>query len=1204
MPADEPPPDPNATAAITPSSGAPSGLTPEAVTSAGEPGAGTASHAHDPGTTAAAPDRDSQSGADAEHTGSMTDPAATTGGLADGTPPVCTQRYELGAEIARGGMGVVYRATDTAFGREVAVKVLHDKYAPDSFTARRFADEARITGQLQHPGIPPAHDLGTLPDGRPFLAMKLIKGQTLDDLLKSRPDPAADRGRLVAAFEQICQAVAYAHAHNVLHRDLKPANVMVGGYGEVQVMDWGLAKVLTAGGPPADPTDPQATTDPDPTAVKSLRDAELFTQYGSILGTPAYMAPEQAIGAIDQIDARSDVFGLGGILAAILTGRPPFIGVTSENTRQMAAKGKLDDCFTRLDASGAEPDLVALCKNCLAAEKEDRPADAKAVAEEVATLRSAADQRARQAELETVRVAGERQKAVVQAAEQRKRRRVQLALAGVVLVVAVGGGVATFTVQQDKFAAEQKRQDELRDAETAANQQQKQTKAAALAHALATAEPGAVPVLLKELADFREETRPHVRELASLPIEQRAGLHGRLAILADRATADAERSRTKEQLVGYFLRCRGDELALLIDNLADGMSANNVDALWTLFADFPMGEGLAVRHVRRAALMARLDPENPRWAGYAEDIIPQLVRMNPLLVEPFADALRPVRNRLVPALLKQYPELRGRIESGKLPTTQLVSEASAFDLTANLLARYAADIPNELAEFALTLDARHYPLFADAISKNKAEVVLLLKAELNRRTAPRWAVNGGGVPLAAAAGCAVAADPLDPDPVIQAEVKRQGYAAAVLVALGEGDAVWPLFAFPKDGDPTARSYLVQRLAAVGADPLALMTRFVAETDVSAKRAVLLALGDFPLDLVDGAKREAFAGALLKLYREHPDSGLHSAIEWLLGQKWGKADELAVIDAELAATTRAAVVARGLVDLATAPLRVGSLLPAPAVARAKDWFVSGEGQTFAVVRGPVEFTLGSPLTEPRRTAVNETRHRNRISRTFAVATREVTNAEFLRFRPKHTWAERYSPGVNTPVVEVTWYDAAAYCNWLSEREGIPESQWCYAPAKGGGYGEGMWVKAGHLKLTGYRLPTEAEWEFACRARSVTARTYGRGDELLSRHGWFAKTSDDCAQPVAALRPNDLGLFDTLGNVWEWCGSPEPDSRSGLLEELDDSVAVAIDELTARMVRGGSFIDLAEYLRSANRVQNRPGWLDSYNGFRPVRTLPDK
>jgi serine/threonine-protein kinase len=202
-------------------------------------------------------------------------------------PSTPADRYALGDEIARGGMGVVYRATDAALDREVAVKVLHERFGPESGAGRRFANEARITGQLQHPATPPVHDLGTLPDGRPFLAIKLIKGDTLDALLRARSDVSVDRGRFVAAFEQVCQAVAYAHKHGVIHRDLKPANVMVGNFGEVQVMDWGLAKVLgpTAGG---DGGDPEATT--AGTMVRSTRDSDDDrTQAGSVLGTPAFM---------------------------------------------------------------------------------------------------------------------------------------------------------------------------------------------------------------------------------------------------------------------------------------------------------------------------------------------------------------------------------------------------------------------------------------------------------------------------------------------------------------------------------------------------------------------------------------------------------------------------------------------------------------------------------------------------------------------------------------------------------------------------------------------------------------------------------------------------------------------------------------------------------------------------------------------------
>ena len=159
-------------------------------------------------------------------------------------PPLSPPGYELLDEIGHGGMGVVYRARDVALGRDVAVKLLSERYPADSIAAQRFLNEARITGQLQHPGIPAVHQVGALSDGRPFLAMKLIKGSTLETLLKHRPDPPEDRGQLLAIFEAICQAVGYAHAHRVIHRDLKPANVMVGAFGEVQVMDWGLAKVL------------------------------------------------------------------------------------------------------------------------------------------------------------------------------------------------------------------------------------------------------------------------------------------------------------------------------------------------------------------------------------------------------------------------------------------------------------------------------------------------------------------------------------------------------------------------------------------------------------------------------------------------------------------------------------------------------------------------------------------------------------------------------------------------------------------------------------------------------------------------------------------------------------------------------------------------------------------------------------------------
>jgi eukaryotic-like serine/threonine-protein kinase len=380
--------------------------------------------------------------AEPAHTHSAVDPATTVGGESSSTSAspllASSGRYVLGEEIAHGGMGVVYRATDIVLGREVAVKVLMEKFGSASGAARRFADEAHITAQLQHPAIPPVHDLGVLPGCRPFLAMKLIKGETLEDQLAARPNPSHGRGRFIAVFEQICQALAYAHDRHVIHRDLKPANVMVGSFGEVQVMDWGLAKVLgkRPAGTAVDPDETHGGTE-----IRSTRESDgSETEAGSVLGTPAFMPPEQAVGAIGKIDARSDVFGLGAILAVILTGRPPFFSSSAETTRIKAAQGKVDECFAKLDACGADPELSALAKQCLSPDPMNRPKDASEVAISVAELRAAADDRARRAELDRAKAEGEKAAVELKVAEQRKRRRVQLLLAGAVGVLFFGLG--------------------------------------------------------------------------------------------------------------------------------------------------------------------------------------------------------------------------------------------------------------------------------------------------------------------------------------------------------------------------------------------------------------------------------------------------------------------------------------------------------------------------------------------------------------------------------------------------------------------------------------------------------------------------------------------------------------------------------------------------------------------------------------------
>ncbi len=367
--------------------------------------------------------------------------------------------YEILGVLGRGGMGMVLRARDAEFHRSLAIKVLLPGREERPDLVRRFLEEAQLMGQLQHPGVPPVHRLGRLADGRPFFAMKLIQGDTLSRLLKGRADGGAneaaggaaqtppDRAHLLGVFEQICQTLAYAHSCGIIHRDLKPANVMVGAFGEVQVMDWGLAKLL--GGRPAFGESAAEETSVIEPVRGELSGAD--TRVGQILGTPAYMAPEMARGRVDEVDERADVFGLGAILCTILTGLPPFSVSGNEDLLALVRRGALEGAWRRLEACGADADLVALARRCLAADREDRPRHAGEVAGAVTAYLQSVRERLRQAEVAAAA-------ARARAEGERRRRRLAVALAGVVLLLVVGAAGGALWYQQDRAALAAKRQ--------------------------------------------------------------------------------------------------------------------------------------------------------------------------------------------------------------------------------------------------------------------------------------------------------------------------------------------------------------------------------------------------------------------------------------------------------------------------------------------------------------------------------------------------------------------------------------------------------------------------------------------------------------------------------------------------------------------------------------------------------------------------
>jgi serine/threonine protein kinase len=384
-------------------------------------------------------------------------------------------RYDLAERIAKGGMGIVYRAHDRLLNRTVAVKVMRGRYVDRADLLRRFLAEARINGRLQHPGIVPVYEVGTIPDGRPFIAMKLIEGRTLARLLRERPTPADNLPQLLKVFEALCQTVAYAHQQGVIHRDLKPDNIMVGEFGEVQVMDWGLAKFLDPAAAMAPTPDgfsacersaglshdglapiPENQTQPTQVVPVSPDDPVLgYTIAGEVFGTLAYMPPEQARGEAGRLDRRGDVFALGAILCEILTGQPPYFG-PAEQLKEMARAGKLFGAFVLLDRSGADRDLIRLAKLCLSAEPNDRPSDAAVLAVLVSECLEGVQDRNRKIEMN--RLTAEARLAEAEARERlaRRTRRLSrmLAVAGVMVAGLLASGLGWYANDRAALAAD------------------------------------------------------------------------------------------------------------------------------------------------------------------------------------------------------------------------------------------------------------------------------------------------------------------------------------------------------------------------------------------------------------------------------------------------------------------------------------------------------------------------------------------------------------------------------------------------------------------------------------------------------------------------------------------------------------------------------------------------------------------------------
>lgn len=380
--------------------------------------------------------------------------------------------------------------------------------------------------------------------------------------------------------------------------------------------------------------------------------------------------------------------------------------------------------------------------------------------------------------------------------------------------------------------------------------------------------------------------------------------------------------------------------------------------------------------------------------------------------------------------------------------------------------------------------------------------------------------------------------------------RRRATIAAALAALGNSDEIWPLLVHRPV--PTLRSYLIERLGTSGIDPRILKKLLVVETNVSIRRALILALGGFPANQLP-----ELGPILLELYEHDPDAGIHAASRWAL-RHWNRADHLALIDEKLA---------------------LGYALGG------RGWYVAKRQPndrftiTFTVLEGPYSLVSGTEKN------VQPSTHR------FAMAATEVTMEQFRSFKPGHLADQKVITPPDSPAGKVSWFHAVEFCNWLSDRDGIPPDQWCYRKEKGGNWD----VFPDYLKRSGYRLPTEQEWAFACLAGAQTQWHFGEANrELASYYAWFDKNAENDdgflrSQSVARLKPNDFGLFDMHGNLLEWCHVSRPMETN----TFDAGVMLGGDYLH-------SFGEMScDKILTNPRVRPLPTL-----GFRVARTLPPK
>lgn len=971
--------------------------------------------------------------------------------------------YEFLGELGRGASGVVLMARQRSLNRIVAIKVL-SSHSTDERQKVRQQREADALARLRHPNVVHIYEILRFRE-QTFIVMEYVDGPALSKKFRGTVMRWRDATMLVRT---LAEAIDSVHCAGVLHRDLKPSNILLTESGELKVVDFGLAK---------------------------LRDDSSSSITGdTVLGTPCYMAPEQAVGESHSITKQCDIYSLGAILYELLTGRPPHLGSTLLDTLSLV-KNEVPVSLRQLQPKSPR-ELETVCMKCLEKKPSDRYQNASDLASELQCILDGIPIRARPI-------------SPLRRAFKWASRHPSVVSMAFLLIVFIVSMVAGISWHYD---------------------QRRRVQVSSLVDSLISADPANVPRIIDRLADY-PGLSPEVLHSAMSSAEpnSRAWLHLRLALI------DHEPSQAAA-LANYVAKSRPDEISLLATTLA------RFDNLKPLLSSALVKSETSGEQLRVACVLAGMNAQDPQWGRLAIELTDELVRSGPLHSEGWIRSLRPIREPLRNSLTAVFAD-ENRPEPERL-------------LAASALAYHYEDQPEILT--ALLLDAEPSQ-FRVLFSKLALHVPLETK-----RLYASIADNAGSLIATVPSGLASNAEEYVTARRQMIRRRRQHAIAAIALArLGQASALQEILHHRLD--PTSRSFAIELAAPCELSSEWFIREFVNATDVSLLRACILALGQYEKQSLHQQVYQQMKHRCFDIYCTHPDSGLREASGWLLKQ-WGLRDDLHAIDAELSGQ----------------------------ISKDRTWYVNRERQTYAVLP-PGKFQMGSPDWEDDHED-DEIQRICHVNRSLAVATHEVTVRDYLRFKPEAYISAKYSPSPDGPMVNVSWYEAAAYCRWLSEREGISEEQMCFPPLHE--IRPGMVLPADYIGRTSYRLPTDEEWEYACRANSITAWSFGNSERLMSCYLRATNNSGNRAWPVGSLKPSDFGLFDMHGNAIEWCVSPIEESTEKVDVSDNPTEIVAV----LRRTRGGSFGDNPFLTRSARRSSQPADSQWATTGFRPVRTMP--